>query len=184
MQYIYDQEEGGKVYAGNQYQCTFMNLTSNERFNERISRLRVQTERVAEALQLGRLLQERVLQAVASRVEVLLDRVQGHVQNCALVRRQVLLHLKATQEGQTIQLLAISPKTHSSIHSAYLLGYVHDAAERILHILFTRHVILEESRHVFDFGICGQILGIVREIFEHHLQNGFNERPIEQNRCT
>lgn len=65
----------GADAQNNQSQCTFMNLTSYERFNERIRRLRVQTERIAKTLQLGRLLQERLFQSISSGMEVLLDRI-------------------------------------------------------------------------------------------------------------
>lgn len=34
-------------------QCTFVDLAGNKRFDERICRLRVQTERVAQTLQLS-----------------------------------------------------------------------------------------------------------------------------------
>lgn len=75
-----------------------MDLTGDERFDERICRLRVQTQRVTQTLQFGRLLQERLLQSISTGVEVLLDRVQGHVQHCALIWREILFNLQGNKK--------------------------------------------------------------------------------------
>lgn len=54
-----------------------MFLRLDEGFDKRVRRLRVERESVSQRLQLWTLLQERVFQSVASRMEVLFDRIQG-----------------------------------------------------------------------------------------------------------
>lgn len=84
-----------------------MDLTGDERFDERIGRLRVQTQRVTQTLQFSRLLQERLLQSISTGVEVLLDRVQSHVQNCALIWREILLNLQG-KENKFINCISVA----------------------------------------------------------------------------
>ena len=62
-------------------------LPGDERFDKRVRGLRVQAERVLQALQLRRLLQERHLQPIAAGVEVLLDRAECNFQHGALLGR-------------------------------------------------------------------------------------------------
>lgn len=56
---------------------TIVFLRLDEGFDKRVRRLRVERESVSQRLQLWTLLQERVFQSVASRMEVLFDRIQG-----------------------------------------------------------------------------------------------------------
>lgn len=57
-------------------------LRGDEGLDERVRRLRVEGQGVAERRQLGTLLQERLLQPVAPRVEVLLQRETERVSPC------------------------------------------------------------------------------------------------------
>ena len=70
---------------------TLAGLRGDKRLDEGVGGLGVERQRVTQALQLRRLVQERLLEAVAAGVEVLLDGVEGHVQHGTLLRRQVLL---------------------------------------------------------------------------------------------
>lgn len=69
-----------------------IDLRSDEGFDEGVGCLRVQTQGVTEALQFRRFLQECLLQAVTTGVEVLFNRVQSNVENRALLWRKILLH--------------------------------------------------------------------------------------------
>lgn len=66
---------------------TLILLAGNEGPDQRVSRLRVQTEGVSQRLELWTLFQESLLESVAAGVEVLLDGVQSRVQYRALLRR-------------------------------------------------------------------------------------------------
>lgn len=45
----------------------------------------------------------------------------------------------------------------------------HNIGHCILDVLATCQLTLDEARHVLNLGICGEILGIVRQVLEHHL---------------
>lgn len=75
-----------------------MDLAGDERLDERVRGLRVQTQRVPQTLQLGRLFQECLFQSISAGVEVLLDCVQRHIKYSALIRREILLNLGNTEE--------------------------------------------------------------------------------------
>jgi len=64
-------------------------LRLNEGLYERVGGLRVERQSVSQRLQLGTLVEESLLEAAAAGVEVLLDGVQRHVENGALLRRHV-----------------------------------------------------------------------------------------------
>ena len=68
-------------------------LRGHERLQQCVGSLRVQRQRVVQRDQLWTLLQVALLQALAVGVEVLLDRLQGDLQNGALARRQVTIEL-------------------------------------------------------------------------------------------
>lgn len=70
-----------------------VDLRGNEGLDESVRRLRVKAESVPKALQFRRLFEEGLFQAVPTRMEVLLDGVEGDVEYRALLRRQILLHL-------------------------------------------------------------------------------------------
>lgn len=71
-----------------------LGLRGDERLQQRVRGLRVQRQRVVQRDQLRTLLQVALLQALAVRVEVLLDRLQGDLQDGALARRQVTIELR------------------------------------------------------------------------------------------
>jgi len=63
---------------------TLWSLRLNEGFYERVGSLCVERQSISQWLQLGTFVQERFLEATAAGVEVLLDSVQSHVENCTL----------------------------------------------------------------------------------------------------
>ncbi len=69
---------------------TLIRLSGDERFDERVGRLSVERQSVAQRLELEWFLQERLFQTAATGVEILFDGVKGHVQDGALFGRQIL----------------------------------------------------------------------------------------------
>lgn len=55
-------------------------------------------------------------------------------------------------------------------HSPYFFADVHDAAQGALDVLLAGHVVLEQAAHVLDLRVRREVLRIVRDILEHHLQ--------------
>ena len=63
---------------------TLCGLSADEGLDESIGGLRVERQGIAKGQELGTLVQEGLLKATAPSVEVLLDRVQRHVQHRTL----------------------------------------------------------------------------------------------------
>lgn len=68
-------------------------LCGDKGLDERVRGLRVQGQRIVQRFQLGGLVEEVLLKAISSGVEVLLDGVEGGLQHRALLRRQVALEV-------------------------------------------------------------------------------------------
>lgn len=72
---------------------TLIGLCGDKGLDERVCGLRVQWQRVIQRFQLGGLVEEVLLKAISSGVEVLLDGVEGGLEHCALLWRQVALEV-------------------------------------------------------------------------------------------
>lgn len=100
-------------------------------------------------------------------MEVLLYRVEGNVQDGALLRRQILFHfLRYVLRYRVDYVNRVSALYFLSMHETH-----HYTTERVLDVGLSGHVILEESRHVLDLRVRSEILGVVGQILEHHLQD-------------
>lgn len=64
-------------------------------------------------------------------------------------------------------------------HSPYFFADVHYAAQGALDVLLAGHVVLEQAAHVLDLRVRREVLRVVRDILEHHLQWGAKREKRE-----
>lgn len=148
------------MHSSSRQKPTLIDLRSNEGLDEGVGRLRVKAESVPKALEFRRLFEEGLFQAVPTRMEVLLDGVEGDVEYRALFRRQILLHLLRDILRDINRVVIIKRNKDASLD--VVCRRYHDTAESVLNVRLSGHVILKQLGHVLYLRVRREILRVIR----------------------